>query len=414
MQALLTKDETIKPIVSYLAANLQDALPVNRALLLLLGDRPSPVVAKQIINLIRISVESSSSFIRKFELISGWNVLKTVSPMCWDSEVNEAAFDLLLRPYNDKGDCDGNVVVCPQTVATILSAPHSGLNIVARNCSEKEGSVPGTFATEATMELLLFVNAYKDFVAKVSGSPAFNEYTVCILEKLAYLGLALALDSAVAGAQKREILGTQSAQIVLNPAAELARIDPNLVADTRPVRQRFARFSLQIGERTVMKITTRIVEWRKTIQVSEKKRLRKNILDLREKFRVFMSGLIGLHQNVACGMTMRRFIGDLMKQKALIGYDGTCRPKNTMQRTEGQLQAIHGVQIPESEVSSAIVQTEVLPKVRHELEPGDVIEAVQTVVRIYGVDSSHGRLIIERTHLYMLNGLVEGEDGGSH
>ncbi|KAK7434330.1 Beige protein-like 1 [Stygiomarasmius scandens] len=103
----------------------------------------------------------------------------------------------------------------------------------------------------------LFVNAYKDFVAKVSGSPAFNEYTVCILEKLAYLGLALALDSAVAGAQKREILGTQSAQIVLNPAAELARIDPNLIADTRPVRQRFARFSLQIGERTVMKITTK-------------------------------------------------------------------------------------------------------------------------------------------------------------
>ncbi|KAK7442741.1 Beige protein-like 1 [Stygiomarasmius scandens] len=274
MQALWTKDETIKPIVSYLAANLQDdiangnspksimsridhlggrekaekvldllvstlsipsqytkfaaALPVNRILLLLL--RPSPVVAKQIINLIRISVGSSSSFIRKFELISGWNVLKTVLPMCWDSEVNEAAFDLLLRPYNDKGDHDGNVVVCPQIVATILSALHSELNIVARNCSEKEGSVPGTFATEATMELLverpmnlhassstfrqifqsqqttqLFVNAYKDFVAKVSGSPALNEYTVHILEKLAHLGLALALDNAVAGAQKREV-----------------------------------------------------------------------------------------------------------------------------------------------------------------------------------------------------------------
>jgi len=50
-------------------------------------------------------------------------------------------------------------------------------------------------------------------------------------------------------------------------------------------------------------------------------------------------------------------------------------------------------------------------KVRHELEPGDVIEAVQTVARIYGVDSSPGLLIIGRTHLYMLDGLVEGEDG---
>jgi len=59
------------------------------------------------------------------------------------------------------------------------------------------------FQSQQTTQL--FVNAYKDFVAKVSGSPAFNEYTVRILEKLAHLGLALALDNAVAGAQKREV-----------------------------------------------------------------------------------------------------------------------------------------------------------------------------------------------------------------
>jgi len=69
-------------------------------------------------------------------------------------------------------------------------------------------------------------------------------------------------------------------------------------------------------------------------------------------------------------------------------------------------------------------------RVRHELEPGDVIEAVTTVARIDGVDSSRqytsfilfltlmvfgvtiaGLLIFGRTHLYMLDGLVENDDG---
>ncbi|THV04025.1 beach-domain-containing protein [Dendrothele bispora CBS 962.96] len=518
MQALWTKDETIKPIVSYLAANLQEdvsnghsprsimskidhfggrekaekvlellvqtlsipaqynkfatALPVNRIFLLLLGDRPSPFVAKQVLVLIRIGVGSTSSFIRKFELISGWNVFKTVLPLCWDLEVNEAAFDLLLRPYNDKGDHGDNVVVCPQIVPAILSALHSGLNVVARNSSEKGDSVPGTFITEATMELLverlmnlhassstfrqifqsqqttqLFVNAYKDFVAKISGNSVLNEYTIRILEKLAHLGLALALDNVVAGAQKREILGIlQSAETVLNPAAESTQIDPNLVADTRSVRQRFAsaRFSLQIGERTVMKIITRIVEWRKTIQVSERKRLRKNILDLRENRRQVSRLYEWTHT-----LTSERGLWYDDDEKILWRLDETegphrirkkmepANPKVTTPHVEEQ-QAMRGVQIPESEVSSAIVQTEVPPwadsyeiasteiddpqlieeitedkhrKVRHELEPGDVIEAVQTVARISGVDSSPGLLIIGRTHLYMLDGLVEGEDG---
>jgi hypothetical protein len=67
-------------------------------------------------------------------------------------------------------------------------------------------------------------------------------------------------------------------------------------------------------------------------------------------------------------------------------------------------------------------------RVRHELEPGDTIEAVDTVARIAGVDSSRttlttpfcshvhppspaGLLIFGRTHLYMLDGLVENDDG---
>ena len=67
-----------------------------RICLLLLGDRPSPVVATQILNLIGLSIQLSSSFNRKFELISGWLVLKTVLPSVWDPQINKAAFDLLL------------------------------------------------------------------------------------------------------------------------------------------------------------------------------------------------------------------------------------------------------------------------------------------------------------------------------
>jgi hypothetical protein len=74
----------------------------------------------------------------------------------------------------------------------------------------------------------------------------------------------------------------QDAETVLAPSAEKTEIDPQLVVDSRTVRQRIAsaRFSIQVGERTVVKTMTRMNEWRLTIQSSERKRLRKNILDL--------------------------------------------------------------------------------------------------------------------------------------
>jgi len=127
------KDDTIKPMVSYLAANLPEtssgdrsphsnisrfelknprekaeqvllmltdilllrpyylkfisALPMAR-ICLLLGDRPSSFVATQILNLVGLSIQMSSSFNRKFELISGWLVLKTVLPSVWDPQIN--------------------------------------------------------------------------------------------------------------------------------------------------------------------------------------------------------------------------------------------------------------------------------------------------------------------------------------
>jgi hypothetical protein len=59
------------------------------------------------------------------------------------------------------------------------------------------------FKSQQTTQI--FVDAYQSFVAKVSKSSEVNQRTVRILEKLSHFGLALALDNAVAGSQKRTV-----------------------------------------------------------------------------------------------------------------------------------------------------------------------------------------------------------------
>ena len=75
----------------------------------------------------------------------------------------------------------------------------------------------------------------------------------------------------------------QSAEQLLNGGdSQQIKIDPSLVSGRRSVRHRFksARLSLQLGERTVQKSMGRIHEWRATVIATERKRLRKNFLDL--------------------------------------------------------------------------------------------------------------------------------------
>ncbi|KAJ8072576.1 beige protein-like 1 [Marasmius tenuissimus] len=522
-EASFTKEEAIKPIVTYLAANLREdatqvssphsmisrvdykdsrqkaeqalellvsilssskfytkfcaALPITRICLLLLGDKPSPVVGCQVLILIAISVSTSASFPRKFELVSGWSTLKTVLPGCWDPSVNQAAFDLLLGNIQADGKKKTHgadkVVACPHIMPSILSALKNGLKNVARNCSETlEGDEVTSWTTESTMEVLIeeimdlhassptfrqvfqsqqttqiFVDAYKSFAQDLEVVSEINQRTVRIIEKLTHLALALALDNAVAGAQKQEILTIlQSAETLMNPAAEKTAIDPGLVADKRSVRQRIAsaRFSLQVGERTVIKTITRMTEWRKTIQDSERKRLRKDLLDLRENRRQ-----IARIQDWTHALTAERGLWPNPETKnplwRLDETEGPQRIRKKMEPTFNEtlssgvehVQTIRSVEVPEPD-NASIAHSEVPPwaesyeissteiedrqlaediaddkhrRVRHQLAPGDVIEAVGTVARIAGVDSSPGLLIIGRSHVYMLDGLVEGEDG---
>lgn len=59
------------------------------------------------------------------------------------------------------------------------------------------------FQSQQTTQL--FISGYKSFASLVSAAPEVNQRTLRILEKLAHFGLALALDNAVAGSQKKEV-----------------------------------------------------------------------------------------------------------------------------------------------------------------------------------------------------------------
>jgi hypothetical protein len=230
------------------------ALPLTRICLLLLGNSPSPTVAAQVLKLLDISIGFSTSFIRKFELVSGWNVLKTILPSFWNAEANDAAFTLLIGMT--KGSQDAPTIQCPQILPTILMALRFGLSAVASVVHVSEtsdtqsiqlsipspASEPGSRAITpspdqaATIEALteellslhstiplfrsafqshnttqLFIDGYKTFVNKLTEISEITAQPLRILEKLTHFGLALALDNSVAGSQKREVRVLSSA-----------------------------------------------------------------------------------------------------------------------------------------------------------------------------------------------------------
>lgn len=514
-----SKEDAIKPLVSYLAVNLHHdasgasspmsmssridykdrrwkadlvfdallkilsipecysqfsaALPITRICLLLLGDKPTPHTATGVLRLIGLSLKKSITFVRKFELISGWSVLKTVLPFAWDFAVADAAFDVLLG-RDGKGDepktkADPQIV-CSNIVPAILSALQSGLVSMAGSAQlspdNTDAAISGT--TEKEMETLIerlielhsqsaafrqifksqqttqiVVDAYKSFVDKLSTVSAIAPITIRVLEKMAHFGMALALDNLVSGVQKQGILDTlQKAELLVNPSQETTSIDPQLIIDQRSVRQRIAsaRFSMQVGERTVMKTMIRITEWRRTIQTSETKRLRKGLLDLREDRRQAASlydwvyiltserGLWPEHrprhwrldETEGPHRVRKKLEPQAEKNLSRVEYTTDVRDVHV---TDGESELIVTEAPPwadQYEISATEMSEDQLAddvsddkhrRVRHELEPGDVIEAVATVARVAGVDSSPGLIILGRTHVYMLDGIVENDDG---
>ncbi|KAF6760566.1 hypothetical protein DFP72DRAFT_988225 [Ephemerocybe angulata] len=435
-EMIFSKEETIKPLVSYLAANLHEVLvsllshqqlyakfitcPTHNPNMPTSSGRPAhhPPVAFHILRLV-------NSF-RKFELISGWSVMKTVLPTAWSLEVNGAAFDILLGRFNTEADIDSyTVVACQGIMPSILTALGHGLSVVSKRAhlSDSEADAAHiTWDTENTLEAMLetmmklpyifrsqqatqmFIDGYKQTVEKLKTSPSINQLTGRILEKLSHLGLALALDNA---------------------------------------RFASARFSMQVGERTVIKTMTRMAEWRKTIQVSERKRLRKTILDLREHRRQIArlsewSNLLTSERglwpdNIQRLWRLDETEGPHRIRMKLEPQDDKPAPSRVdtlgelvrdVHPPESDTLSVHQAEVPPWAESYEISSTDMedkqlvedivddkLRRIRHELEPGDFIDAVATVARVAGVDSSPGLLIIGKSHIYMLDGVVENDDG---
>lgn len=69
---------------------------------------------------------------------------------------------------------------------------------------------------------------------------------------------------------------------MMEPGAMETEIDPTLIVDGRSIRQRLLSRTLgtHLGERGANKTMTRMRDWKHTIIASERKRLRKLVLDL--------------------------------------------------------------------------------------------------------------------------------------
>lgn len=84
----------------------------------------------------------------------------------------------------------------------------------------------------------MFIDAYKNSVESLKaqlteGGGIVNDRMMRIMEKLSHLGLALALDNAVAGAQKREVCLAVCMRVISNLSSTGATTDSGCSAKCR-------------------------------------------------------------------------------------------------------------------------------------------------------------------------------------
>ncbi|KAG9093766.1 hypothetical protein FS749_013788 [Ceratobasidium sp. UAMH 11750] len=433
------------------------ALPAPRVLLLLLGEHPTSVVASNILVLLGILLQTSPSFSRKFELAYGWLVIKCVVPPAWDPSVHVAAFDILLGKVGSTSAANGNVQVAnPVIFPMILAALQRGLQGVASRerdyrtpiavdsimevlvgeMLELYGAVPTfklLFKHRATMTI--FVELYRSFLgdlakARSEGEREPGSGVIRIEEKLKVLAGLLCENTVVDAAQKQELRDISSG--VFGP-----HINAN--------RRQSVRVSLNAiggGEPTYVKTMIRLATWRKSTSASERQRLRKMIQDKREARRQVMNLQEWKHRiegNPALFPGSKREI-----RWQLDDTEGPFRVRKKMQMEHGRLgrepddelphfsrevlepddddSSIVHIEAPpwaESyEISSTTVEEldnfesdDKLRHIRHELAPGDVVEEVQNITRVLGVDAWPGLIIMGKTHLYLVDGLYQNQQG---
>ncbi|KAG8690949.1 hypothetical protein FRC11_007896 [Ceratobasidium sp. 423] len=419
------------------------ALPASRILLLLLGEHPTPVVAAHLLTLLGLMMNTSPSFGRKFELAHGWTVVRCVVPGSWDPGVHVAAFDLLFGRVGGNGVSTATgegQVVNPVVFSTILTALQRGLqqresdaimDVLVAEIIELYESVPTfrlLFKTKSTMTI--FVDLYRDFLKlrREEGDGEAEGTAARLEDKLRKLAGLLSENSVVDVGQRQELRDLSSG-----------------ARPTNTSRRASARMSLNTlggGEPTYVKTMIRLASWRKSTATSERQRLRKMIQDRREARR----------QASNQQEWKRRIEGDSelfpgskrdMKWQ-LDDTEGPFRVRKKLQMEQGRLGREADDDLPyfSREVremeddSSSVVHIEVPPwaesyeisatgqeelegddtddklrHIRHELVPGDVVEEVQNVSRVLGVDAWPGLIIMGKTHLYLVDGLYQNQQG---
>lgn len=425
-----------------LYSKLAGTLPMPRICLLLLGDHPSVHTACQVLGMLGLSLKASVSSGKNFELASGWGVLKTVLPPVWDRSVHDAALDILPGRSGDRFSDDSG---SPQMVSVFLFALYQGLSIENNNAEpdeapskdaiiwilddltklhESSSSFRRVFRSQSTAQLL--VDGLNIF-SPVRQPPRVLDAKISA--KLTHFGLLVAMGKHISTSQKQQIL-------------DIVRPDAQPKGRTEPVDTSGSRLGLAQAD-TVCKASARLEEWRQTILVSERKRFRQTLLDLQEKRRRVAS----FEENVSVSTTERDIWSHSARKRVwkLDETEGPHRVRTKMEsllemfvqdsRSTGHEEASSAfdselLSLSQSELASPNpvvvpsytgedgdhqlaeeVTEDKLRRVRHQLEPGDVIEAVSTVCRVSGVDSFLGMLIFGRTHLYMLEGLVENSEG---
>lgn len=229
------------------------ALPLSRICILLLGDNPNSVLASQVLIIIGLTLAQSTSFNRKFELVSGWAILKNALPGAWDPSVHVAAFDVLMGrlglPHTPALSKAGAMpVVCPYILPAIIASLDRGLSNISRGDIGPPGPENGEspflssvyvhidivsgqrgMALDSSMEVLveelidlhssslgfrelfkshqttsLLIDACKSFANNISRNAVIRAKTIRLTEKVTHLVLMLALDNNVDAAHKQE------------------------------------------------------------------------------------------------------------------------------------------------------------------------------------------------------------------
>ncbi|KAF8696543.1 Beach protein, partial [Rhizoctonia solani] len=419
------------------------ALPASRILLLLLGERPTPVVAAHMLTLLGLMMNNSPSFGRKFELAHGWTVIRCVVPGAWDPSVHVAAFDLLFgRIGGNASSAHGEgQVVNPVMFSTILTALQRGLqqreldavmDVLVGEMVELYESVPTfrlLFKTKSSMTI--FVDLYRDFLKlrREEGQTEREGTGARLEEKLRKLANLLSENSVIDAGQRQELRDLSNGARPINTSRRAsARISLNTLGGAEP---------------TYVKTMMRLASWRKTTATSERQRLRKMIQDRREARRQ-ASNQQEWKRRIEGDSEL--FPGSKREIKwQLDDTEGPFRVRKKLQMEQGRLGREADDDLPyfsrevreTEDDSSSVVHVEVPPwaesyeiaatgqevelegddtddklrHIRHELVAGDVVEEVQNVSRVLGVDAWPGLIIMGKTHLYLVDGLYQNQQG---